>query len=68
MLNDALPGWSTFVANVVKAEIVQDHASPIVLVQGSRYISGHIEVHFGEILLLYSQSVYLQYAAWSYGH
>lgn len=63
MLGCALPGWSAFMADVVKAKIVQDHASPIVLVQGCRYISGHIEVHFGEILFLYSQSVYLLYAA-----
>ena len=57
MLGGALPGWSAFVANVVEAKIVQNHACPVVLVQGGRYISGYIQVHFGEILFLCSQSL-----------
>lgn len=45
-----LPLGARFMSNMIKPEVVQDHAIPVILIQFPRNVSSHIVVNFCEIL------------------
>lgn len=45
-----LPSWPGFVADVVEAEVVQDHEAPIVIDELIIDVPSYVVVDFGKVL------------------
>ena len=43
-------GWTSYVADVVQAQVVEDHHVPVVLLQLVVEVPAHVDVHLGEVV------------------
>lgn len=53
-----LPPRSSFVTNVVQSQVVQYQSIPIIIMQFFWDMPGHVVVHFGKVLVTYTQLIF----------